>query len=186
MTLEEVRKEIDRVDTQIKPLFLQRMACADHVAAAKAENGSDVFVPVREDDIIAKRTADVDAKVKKEYDMFLRHLMSVCRRYQYGILTGMQETVIAQALQAAGLDENTDHEHITVYFTDSRKNSKLNLYMNMVRLNDILSDAMEVTSRDDEQQVVLKLHGNIKEPDMRRLLCQLGKEANEFKITALQ
>ena len=58
--------------------------------------------------------------------------------------------------------------------------------MNMVRLNDILIDAMEVTSRDDEQQVVLKLHGNIKEPDMRRLLCQLGKEANEFKITALQ
>ena len=98
----------------------------------------------------------------------------------------MQETVIAQALQAAGLDENTDHEQITVYFTDSRKNSKLNLYMNMVRLNDILIDAMEVTSRDDEQQVVLKLHGNIKEPDMRRLLCQLGKEANEFKITALQ
>lgn len=33
------------VDTQIKPLFLERMACADHVAAAKAENGSDVFVP---------------------------------------------------------------------------------------------------------------------------------------------
>ena len=26
MTLEEVRKVIDRVDTQIKPLFLERMA----------------------------------------------------------------------------------------------------------------------------------------------------------------
>ena len=42
MTLEEVRKMIDCVDTQIKPLFLERMACAEHVAAAKAENGSDV------------------------------------------------------------------------------------------------------------------------------------------------
>ena len=39
MTLEEVRKMIDCVDTQIKPLFLERMACAEHVAAAKAENG---------------------------------------------------------------------------------------------------------------------------------------------------
>ncbi len=37
MTLEEVRKMIDCVDTQIKPLFLERMACAEHVAAAKAE-----------------------------------------------------------------------------------------------------------------------------------------------------
>ena len=93
MTLEEVRKVIDRVDTQIKPLFLERMACADHVAAAKAENGSDVFVPDREDEIILKRTGDVDVSVKREYEMFLRHLMSVCRRYQYGILTKMQEPV---------------------------------------------------------------------------------------------
>ena len=66
MTLEEVRKVIDRVDTQIKPLFLERMACADHVAAAKAENGSDVFVPDREDEIILKRTGDVDVSVNSD------------------------------------------------------------------------------------------------------------------------
>ena len=126
MTLEEVRKMIDCVDTQIKPLFLERMACAEHVAAAKAENGSDVFVPDRENEIILKRTGDVDVSVKREYEMFLRHLMSVCRRYQYGILTEMQEQVIAEALKQAGLDEHVSHEQITVSFTDHREKSSLN------------------------------------------------------------
>lgn len=186
MTLEEVRKVIDRVDTQIKPLFLERMACADHVAAAKAENGSDVFVPDREDEIILKRTGDVDVSVKREYEMFLRHLMSVCRRYQYGILTKMQEQVIADALKQAGLDKHVSHEQITVSFTDHREKSSLNLYLNMIRLNEIPIDHMELKSQGNEQQVTIQLHGNLNQSDMRRLVCQLGKEAENFQILSLQ
>lgn len=186
MTLEEVRKEIDLVDSQMKPLFLSRMVCAGHVAEAKAVTGADVFVPVREDEIIEKRTADVDESVRKEYEMFLRHLMSVSRRYQYGMLTEMQDKVIAEALQSAGLDEHAEHEQITVSFVDSRQKSNLNLFLNMIRLNEIMIDAMEVKSEEDRQCVTLCLHGNLKQPDMRRLLCQIGKESKEFKITALQ
>ncbi len=185
MTLEEVRKEIDLVDSQMKPLFLSRMDCARHVAEAKAVTGSDVFVPAREDEIIAKRTADVDASVKQEYEMFLRHLMSVSRRYQYGMLKDMQDKVIAEALEKAGLNEDTEHEQVTVQFADSREKSNLNLFLNMIRLNGIMIDAMEVTSEQDLQKVTLRLHGNLRQPDMRRLLCQIGKESKEFEITAL-
>ena len=32
MTLEEVRNEIDEIDTNMKPLFLRRMKCGKHVA----------------------------------------------------------------------------------------------------------------------------------------------------------
>ena len=112
MTLEEVRKMIDCVDTQIKPLFLERMACAEHVAAAKAENGSDVFVPDRENEIILKRTGDVDVSVKREYEMFLRHLMSVCRRPQYHS-TGRKQDSQRIDLHAsiAQYNVNTDQGH---------------------------------------------------------------------------
>lgn len=185
MTLEEVRKEIDQVDSQMKPLFLSRMVCARHVAEAKAVTGADVFVPAREDEIIEMRTADVDPDVKQEYEMFLRHLMSVSRRYQYGMLPGMQDQVIKNALNEAGLDGNADHEQVMVSFTDSRKKSNLNLFLNMIRLNGILIDEMTVKGAADCQQVVLALHGNVNQPDMRRLLCQIGKEAKEFRITAL-
>ena len=42
MTLEEVRNEIDEIDTNMKPLFLRRMQCGKHVAEIKGQNGGDV------------------------------------------------------------------------------------------------------------------------------------------------
>ena len=44
MTLDEIRVRIDAIDTQMKPLFVNRMECAAQVAAAKAKTGGDVFV----------------------------------------------------------------------------------------------------------------------------------------------
>lgn len=41
MTLEEVRKEIDAIDSQMKPLFLKRMECSKYVAEAKAKIGGE-------------------------------------------------------------------------------------------------------------------------------------------------
>ena len=104
MTLDEIRVEIDAVDTQMKPLFLKRMECAKQVAEAKAKTGGDVFVLERELSIIEKRAGDVDKEVYDEYVAFLRHLMSVSRRYQYGILTGMQDKVLSSAEKEAGID----------------------------------------------------------------------------------
>ena len=98
----------------------------------------------------------------------------------------MQEQVIADALKHAGLDEDASHEQIIVSFTDHREKSSLNLYLNMVRLNEIPIDHMEVKSQGTEQQVTIQLHGNLSQPDMRRLVCQLGKEAENFRILSLQ
>ena len=83
MTLEEVRAGIDAVDTQMKPLFLKRMECGKHVAEVKAQTGGDVFVLERELEIIEKRATHVDPEIQEEYKTFLRHLMSLCRKYEY-------------------------------------------------------------------------------------------------------
>ena len=94
MTLEEARADIDAVDTQMKPLFLKRMECAKKVAEVKAQTGGDVFVLERELSIIEKRAGDVDKEVYDEYVTFLRHLMSVSRRYQYGKLTASAKILL--------------------------------------------------------------------------------------------
>lgn len=186
MTLDEIRVEIDAVDSQIKPLFLRRMKCAEHVAAAKAGTGGNVFVAERENQIIERRTADVDPVVRGEYSAFLRHLMSVSRRYQYRILEGMQEEVLAAALGAAGLDAGTPHSQVEIGFQCPKENGSLNLFMDAARLNGISIDFMELKARGGMQQIRLVLDGSLLEPDMRCLLCQLGKEAGEFKILALR
>lgn len=185
MTLDEIRAEIDAVDTRMKPLFLRRMECARHVAETKRITGGDVFVLERELAIIEKRASGVE-EVYDEYVAFLRHLMSVSRRYQYGILTGMQEQVMEAALGAAKLDENQEHTRVEIGFSCRKDASDLNLYLNMAKLNDIAIEEMELKTENGIQKVRMVLEGNVKESNMRRLICQLGKEAEGFGILGLK
>ena len=84
MTLEEVRKQIDMVDKQIKSLFKERMMLADQVARVKAESEDAIYKPDREEAIITKLTGDVDDSIKKEYTALIKRIMEVSRKYQYG------------------------------------------------------------------------------------------------------
>ena len=129
MTLEEVRAGIDAVDTQMKPLFLKRMECGKHVAEVKAQTGGDVFVLERELEIIEKRATDVDPEIQEEYKTFLRHLMSLCRKYEYELLPEMQEKVMTAALAAAGLTAETEHTQVKIGFTCPKETSDLNLFV---------------------------------------------------------
>ena len=184
MELAEIRKEIDRIDTQMKELFLQRMACAEKVAEAKMKTGGDVFVPSREDEIIEKRTSDVE-NVKDEYTEFLRHLMSVSRRYQYGKLTQMQDAVLKAAL-AKGVDEAEETGKVRIRFRVVDGGVKLNLFMNVLQMNSVDIESMELKSEEGGKTVTMLLRGSLKEPQMRRALCQIGKEAEALSILPVE
>ena len=185
MTLEEVRAGIDAVDTQMKPLFLQRMECGKHVAEVKAQTGGDVFVLERELEIIGKRAGDVDPEIQEEYKTFLRHLMSLCRKYEYELLPQMQEKVINAALTAAGLTGDVEHSQVKIAFTCPKETSDLNLFLNMTKLNGILLDAMNLTTEEGVQKITMTLDGKVTDTSMRCLLCQIGKEADDFQIAEL-
>ena len=185
MALKEVRKTIDEIDTQMKPLFLQRMECGKHVAEAKAQTGGDVFVLERECEIIEKRSGDVKPEIQEEYRTFLRHLMSICRKYEYELLPQMQEKVITAALKAAGVTAETEHSQVKIAFTCPKETSNLNLFLNMTKLNGITVDALNLTTEDGVQKITMILDGKVTEASMRCLLCQIGKEADDFQIVEL-
>lgn len=113
-------------------------------------------------------------------------MMSVSRRYQYGILTDMQERVLKDALEESGLDGAKPHDQVEISFTCKKEASDLNLFMNMIRLNKVEIDGMNLTSKDAVQTIVMTLDGNIHDGNMKRLLCQIGKEADGFKIRDLK
>lgn len=185
MALKEVRKTIDEIDTQMKPLFLQRMECGKHVAEAKAQTGGDVFVLERELEIIEKRAGDVKPEIQEEYRTFLRHLMSLCRKYEYELLPEMQGKVITAALTAAGVTAETEHSQVKIAFTCPKETSNLNLFLNMTKLNGITVDALNLTTEDGVQKITMILDGKVTEASMRCLLCQIGKEADDFQIVEL-
>ncbi len=84
MDLKDVRVNIDRVDSEIKALFKERMTLADQVATIKAATSDDIYKPDREESIISTLTDDVNDDIKKEYTALVKRIMEVSRKYQYG------------------------------------------------------------------------------------------------------
>lgn len=84
MDLQKVRKEIDRVDSEIKKLFDERMNLADNVAKVKSLTEDKIYKPEREADIIKKLSKDVRPEIRVEYTSFVKKIIGLSRKYQYG------------------------------------------------------------------------------------------------------
>ena len=64
--LEEARRIINEVDSQMAELFVKRMAAVKLVYEHKSEYGLPILDPQREDAVIEKNSALVDDEVVKE------------------------------------------------------------------------------------------------------------------------
>lgn len=84
MDLSEVRKNIDRVDGEIRRLFVERMQLADQVACIKAQTEDKIYKPEREEIIIRKQTEGIEPKLVREYTALIKRIMEISRKYQYG------------------------------------------------------------------------------------------------------
>ena len=91
MDLTEVRKNIDRVDRQIRELFVQRMELANQVVEIKARNGDEIYKPDREQVVIQKQTEGMESRWVKPYTALLKKIMGVSREYQYGRMLELRE-----------------------------------------------------------------------------------------------
>ncbi|MBN2067963.1 MAG: prephenate dehydratase [Candidatus Diapherotrites archaeon] len=68
MDLNEARKKIDRVDSEILSLLQQRLKLAGDVAKSKAEKGKPIFIPSRESEImnsLLSKRGEIPAKSLK-------------------------------------------------------------------------------------------------------------------------
>lgn len=85
MTLDEIRNEIDDIDSQLLPLFLARMDCAKKVAAVKKEQALPVFNAEREQAILD----DMESKSGEygsETRMLYSGMMDMSRALQHLLL----------------------------------------------------------------------------------------------------
>lgn len=185
MTLEETRAQIDEVDTQIKALFLKRMELAEQVAATKKQSGSDVFVPERERSMIQGESADVPKCLRSEYIAFLKYLTGASRRHQYGMLPEMQDAVINKALKRSGLSAQAPHTRIQTSFTCERDSSIFALLIALANAGGIGIGYLHSEADGANRLVSMSLIGNVNDPAIRQLLCQIGKETVDFRITGL-
>ena len=186
MDLNSVRKAIDKIDSQIKPLFIERMSCAKRVAEVKAQNHDEVFVLAREQEIIAQSSVGVNPEIQDEYIEFLRNLFSISRHYQYGLLKDVQQEVIGAALAKSGCKASKNHTMVEIAFTCFSKPDNFTNICNIVALGNIPIKKLESENIADHQQVKMLLEGNIQNAVLRQVITQIAKESSNFEIKGLK
>lgn len=95
MDLQEIRKDIDKIDNEITRLFEERMKLTYQVAAYKIENGKKVFDKQREDEklqTLSKLGKD-DFQKQAIRELFLQ-IMSISRKKQYTLVKEEKEGLL--------------------------------------------------------------------------------------------
>lgn len=89
--LQEARKMINDVDTQMAELFVQRMKAAEMVAQYKQEHGMPILDAEREEAVIRNGSQRVEDEILRSYYIdFMRDTMAVSRQYQQRLMYGMK------------------------------------------------------------------------------------------------
>ena len=83
MNLTEARCEIDKIDSELKKLFIKRMAVSKEIAMIKAQTGDNIYKPDREKEVVEKLTAYIDPDIKEEYTVFINKILEISRDYQH-------------------------------------------------------------------------------------------------------
>ncbi len=107
MDLQELRKEIDEIDSQIVELYEKRMVVSEKVAEYKIETGKKVFDKEREEQKKAavKELAHSDFN-KKGIEELFSQIMSMSRKLQYKKLTERGASLRLPFIQIDKLSDN--------------------------------------------------------------------------------
>lgn len=89
--LNETRKEINRIDSEMRKLFSERMAAAKDVAEYKIAHGLPILDSQREAEVIERNAGLLDdEELRPYYVNFLQGNMAVSRSYQDMLINGMK------------------------------------------------------------------------------------------------
>ncbi len=105
--LEELRAEIDKIDSELLPLFLRRMKLSSEVADYKRSVGKAVLDSDRERQVLKDKMALVDDKrLQNEVYEFYAAIMSISRERQTKELVGYNRTMVEDMLSPKPKVEN--------------------------------------------------------------------------------
>ena len=171
MDLSEIRQRINRVDDQMKEMFLERMSYAALVAEEKGRTGGSVYVPEREQEILQMRQLEIDPEFVPGCRAFFGQLMGISRTYQYAKLAG----------ECAGANEIPEGEmELEILFSCGEGGGFFAAALNAVSLAGLL-----VRSCSAEQGAqgrlcgTLRLAGDFSKELAKGAVLQILKEADE-------
>lgn len=91
MSLEEIRKQIDEIDTQLAGLFKKRMECAKKVAEVKKTENKVILNKSREREIVSRMADLVGEELESRVKVLYSTLFDLSRSYQLQLMQGENE-----------------------------------------------------------------------------------------------
>lgn len=180
--LEDIRKDIDAIDAELKELLMKRLDCSLAVAMAKKEAGSlDVYRAEREEEILANLGTDVAEDRKPEYLAIVRKTMEASRMYQYDLLYDWNEC----AFDTIVGHEKADKESMCVIVRFARANEPNALGSILCMVGDHGFNMRRVELAENTPTMTsfeLEIKGDVTDTRMRKLLFQLSRETIDFRI----
>ena len=82
MNLEQIRAELDKVDTEIVQLFEQRMQLSAQVATVKRQHNLPITNQAREQEILTRIGQEVTPELKDYTQMLFTTLFNLSKSYQ--------------------------------------------------------------------------------------------------------
>ncbi len=86
--IDNLRKQIDKIDAQLLPLFLQRMECSLSVAEYKRSNNMPILDKNREQQILDDKASKVSDELQAPVRDFFSQIMKISRNFQAKELYG--------------------------------------------------------------------------------------------------
>lgn len=178
MDLQTIRKEIDRIDDEIKSLFLERMNISSQVANIKSKTNDKVFKPDREEEVIKRLTSNVDDNLKKEYSYLIKLIMEISREYQYKILVDLKEDFIDRKLNILNLEDNTSYK-IEIRFLCENMSKDLANMFTLISCYEFETESIKMTL-DNKLSIVLVV--NALDKNLKSMCYQMIEEFKEVEI----
>ncbi len=184
MKLEEVRKKIDAIDPQLRTLIMERMDCSLEVAKVKQAAGeTNIYRADREKAILERLSEGVPEDRKAEYLAVVRKIMETSRMYQYGLLYDWNPRLFDAISQ--GIDATPGGYRVRVRLTRPDQPNAMSSILNMVGDYGFNMQYMELLSFNHNEGTVtfdLTILGDLGDVAMRKLMFQLSRESQGFKI----
>lgn len=173
MDLEEIRQEINRIDEQLKELFLKRMELSRHVIENKKRTKGAVYVPEREQEILAARTNGVSDEYRQECKTFFQQMMEISRAYQYSKLTDDSEKRnIFLGIKG----------EILFTFTCTKGEQQLRACMTAVLSSGLLAEKILAEKTESGYCCSLRISGDFSSKRARAAILQIAEETEDVRI----
>ena len=186
--LDDVRAQIDELDSQIRELLMRRMDCSEQVAAAKLAAGStEVYRAEREAQILERLGAQVPSERRAPYLAAVRKLIECSRSYQYALMYAqLGDAATAGQLPGAELLQGGGSA-VELELTRADEPGALATALGFVAERGVRVLALEqLGPGEGGTRYRLELGASPADPRLRCLLWQLAKESCSLRVTAVR